>query len=115
LFYVCADTTPENVKKLKHLQYKFTSHLPDIIVYTVTDYLKGEYSTASEIRAFNDYLDYIVNTKNNKPQPILLETVKQYNKFIEDSKHLKVSFFGFLELYGFSDGTKIRTYEEFLQ
>lgn len=123
LFYTDESMDEDTVAKLKKMQFSFTSLLPDEIIYTLTDYLKGNPipgKIVSRRKAkrinddiINDYIDYSIKYKNEIPKKKLAELKISYMNYIVKFPEPQLTFFDYLRLG--EGGIEMLSFDEFVE
>lgn len=106
------------VAKLKKMQFSFTSLLSDEIIYTLTDYLKGnpnpgKFVSLKKPKRINDYLDYSIKYKNEIPKNKLAELKISYMNYIAKFPEPQLTFFDYLRLG--EGGIEMLSFDEFVE
>lgn len=106
LFCVGLNVVSTNIEGLEQLKSIFLSQLSECIIDNIINQIKLSEN-------LKEYILYITHMKDNKSDRVLYTTIQKYKEYIKKLKYVQISFYDFLREYGFSDGTKIRTYLEF--
>ena len=80
------------------MQFSFTTLLSDEIVYTLTDYLKGNIATKHEAEQINAYLNYSINRKNNLSKDKFDSLKSEYLFYSNMHTNQLTTFFDFLKI-----------------
>lgn len=118
LFYTDESTDEDTIAKLKKMQFSFTSLLPDGIIYTLTDYLKGnpvfgKIVSRKKTKRINEYLDYSIKYKNAIPKKKLAELKISYMNYIVKSPEPQLTFFDYLRIG--EGGIEMLSFDEFFE
>lgn len=118
LFYTDESTDEDTIAKLKKMQFSFTSLLPDGIIYTLTDYLKGnpvfgKIVSRKKTKRINDYLDYSIKYKNAIPKKKLAELKISYMNYIVKFPEPQLTFFDYLRIG--EGGIEMLSFDEFVE
>lgn len=118
LFYTDESMDEDTIAKLKKMQFSFTSLLSDEIIYTLTDYLKGnpnpgKFVSLKKPKRINDYLDYSIKYKNEIPKKKLAELKISYMNYIVKFPEPQLTFFDYLRLG--EGGIEMLSFDEFVE
>ena len=118
LFYTDESMDEDTVAKLKKMQFFFTSLLPDEIIYTLTDYIKGnpipgKIVSRRKTKRINDYLDYSIKYKKEIPKDKLAELKISYMNYIVKFPEPQITFFDYLRLG--AGGIEMLSFDDFVK